>query len=137
MRPPAPLAPFGLSVAVAALAGASVVQLCPSLPPVSLAIAGLLVGLGLWRRPDAWRLMGAWLAAVAWTTLVAQSRLDDRLPPSLARQDVVLVGTVVGLPERDAISTRFDFSVESADRPEVAGRRLRLGWYGQDPRLEP
>jgi competence protein ComEC len=124
-------------VAVAALAGASVVQLWPSLPPWPCAAVGVLAGVWLWRREDGWRLAGALLAVMAWTALVAHGRLDHRLPPALARQDSVLVGTVVGLPEHDPVSTRFDFAVESAGRTGLAGRRLRLGWFGPDLPIEP
>ena len=137
MSPAAPIAPFGLPVAVAVLAGASGVALLATLPPTFVVAVLALVGAALAWRPDHWRLLGAGLIGVALAAGAGHLRLAQRLPAELARQDVLLEGRIRGLPERDLHSVRFDLDVDAADRDGLAGRRLRIGWYGAAPRLEP
>jgi competence protein ComEC len=130
MASAAPIAPLGLPVAVAVLAGAAGVALLASLPSPVVLIALALAGVTLVARDDAWRLVGALLIGVVLAACAGHWRLAHRLPGSLARQDMVVVGQVRGLPERDAHSVRFDFDVDASDRAGLAGRRLRIGWFG-------
>jgi competence protein ComEC len=133
---PAPLAPLGLAVAAGALAGVVCAALAPSLPPVAIAWAFVVVGLAaLARGRRGARLAGAFLLGLGWTCVAGQQRLEARLPPANAARDALVVGRVHGLPETDAHSVRFDFEVEREAgagidaAPALAGRRLRLAWY--------
>lgn len=83
-----------------------------------------------------WIRQGAFAAALLGFVLAAgtgQQRLADRLDPALEGQDLALTGHVVGLPQRDARSVRFDFAVQhpAAGVPQ----RLRLAWYEGAPEL--
>ena len=132
MHRPATVAPFGLGVAGAALAGCACVQAWPSLPGVAAAWALLALGLVLHARGVATaRVAGALLLGIAWAWIAADARLAQRIDGRLAGQDLAIAGTVVGLPQREERSTRFDFVVD-ADAPSLAGRKLRLAWYDAD-----
>lgn len=112
-------------------AGASSVLACTQLP--SPAWLGLLLGLAVlailirqgWATAA---LLGFVLAA--WT---GQQRLADRLDPALEGADLAVSGHVLGLPQRDARSLRFDFAVQQA--PAGVPQRLRLSWYEGAPVL--
>lgn len=133
-----PLPPLGMMVAVAVLAGASVVQLFPWLPPLWASAALLVASAILFRQSDGNRLAGAALFGIAWACLVGQSVMDSRLPTALSRQDFQIEGQVLGLPQREDESTRFDFRIENGSSGAPVGERVRLGWYGQAvPKIEP
>jgi len=75
------------------------------------------------------------VAGFAWATWRAELRLAESLPRALEGRDLVVVGTVSGLPGSDARGVRFPFTVESVVGRDEAGRPLRvpsalsLGWY--------
>jgi competence protein ComEC len=119
-------------VAGAALAGCACVALWPALPGVAAAWAMLALGAVLHARGvRVARGVGALLLGIAWTWIVADARLAQRVDGRLAGRDVVVVGAVVGLPQVEARSTRFDLQVDP-DSPALADRRLRLAWYDSD-----
>lgn len=133
-----PLPPLGMTVAVAVLAGVSAVQVLPWLPPLWASAALLIASLILYRQSDCNRLAGAVLFGIAWACLVGQSVMESRLPISLSRNDFQIEGRVLGLPQREDESTRFDFRIENGSSGAPVGERVRLGWYGQAvPKIEP
>ena len=133
-----PLPPLGMTVAAAVLAGVSVVQVFPWLPPVWASTALVLAAAILFRQPDANRIAGALLFGIAWACLVGQSVMESRLPTAFSRQDFQIEGRVLGLPQREDESIRFDFRIEKGSHGAPVGERVRLGWYGQVvPRIEP
>src|SRR6478735_4537968 len=101
-REPSPL--LGIGVAVAMLAGVSLVQLFPSLPPRAFALACLLPALVLYLR-DAGR---------CWAGACGQAAMAQRLPAELSGRDFRVEGRVLGLPSRDEQGQRFDFRIEQA-----------------------
>jgi competence protein ComEC len=133
MRPREPLPPLGIPVAGAVLAGVSLVQLFPDLPPPALSAFALLLALLAWWRLDQPfpRLAAAACAGVAWAALAGAWAMSQRLPAALDGIECTVQGRVLGLPRRDADSQRFDFLIESGAPPGLRGRRLRVGWYGQ------
>jgi len=133
-----PLPPLGLSVAVALLAGVSVVQLWPRLPALWMSLGLLLGGAWIYSRPGLARAFGGFLIGIAWASLVGQSVMQHRLPATLSRTDFTIEGRVLGLPQREDESIRFDFRVESGSAGAPIGRKVRLGWYGAEaPLIEP
>lgn len=133
-----PLPPLGMTVAVAVLAGVSVVQVFPWLPPLWASAALLIASAILFRQSDANRIAGAMLFGIAWASVVGQSVMESRLPIALSRQDFQIEGRVLGLPQREEESIRFDFRIEKGSDGAPIGERVRLGWYGQIvPRIEP
>ena len=133
-----PHPPLGMTVAVAVLAGVSVVQVFAWLPPLWASAALLIASAILFRQSDASRIAGAMLFGVAWACLVGQSVMESRLPVALSRQDFQIEGRVLGLPQREEESIRFDFRIEKGSEGAPVGERVRLGWYGQVvPSIEP
>ncbi|OGT59146.1 MAG: DNA internalization-related competence protein ComEC/Rec2 [Gammaproteobacteria bacterium RIFCSPHIGHO2_12_FULL_63_22] len=133
-----PLPPLGMMVAVAVLAGVSVVQVFPWLPPLWASAALLAAAAILFRQSDGCRFIGGVLFGIAWACLVGQSVMESRLPTALSRQDFAIEGQVLGLPQREDESIRFDFRIEKGSVGAPVGERVRLGWYGQVvPKIEP
>ena len=136
MREPAP-PPFGLSVAVALLAGVSVVQLFPSLPLLWISVASLIPALWSFVNGGRWRLLASFLVGVVWACVVGQWVMQHRLPAALSRSDVWIEGRVLGLPQREIDSVRFDFAVTAGSPGVPLGQTVRLGWYQHPPQIEP
>lgn len=122
------------------LAGASIAMLQASLPsPAWLTAAMLLSVVLLWRaRPLA--VVAIPLLGFAWASLHGGWAMQARLPPDLVGHPLQLEGRIVGLPHAGERRVSFDFDVVESDgaTAALAGRRLRLGWYGTPPvALEP
>lgn len=132
------LPPLGLTVAATMLAGVSVAQLLPDVLPYVIVVALLAMSAWLLSESGWLRAMGSMLFGFAWAALFAHAFMDQRLPGSLSGRDFTVEGRVVGLPQRNKESSRFDFVIESGSAEAPIGRKLRLGWYSQQaPRLNP
>lgn len=127
----APIAPFGISVAMALLLGVSLVQLFAWLPPWPASAAVAVACVPLFLRGGAIRLVAVLAFGVAWACLFGQIALDRRLPQALNRQTFVITGQVLGLPQVDPHSVRFDFLVTHSPQAALIGRKVRLGWYAR------
>ena len=125
---------FQPAAALALLIGATVAQTLPALPPFWCDIALAVAGLALlpWRA----RWLGFLLLGAAWTMLRADIALSHRLAPALEGEDIVVVGSIHGLPRAQDDGTRFEFDVNDAGAAKLAGR-LRLNWYEGAPGLAP
>ena len=140
-RPPSatvnrlPILPaLGLSSATNATAGAVLAFALPTLPAWWLCLATLGVGLvAMWLAPHA-RPLAAFALGLAWTCTQGTLAMAERLPTTLAGRDLRVELRVLDLPKVNAASLRFD--AEILDGP-LRGRRVRLGWYGDAPALEP
>ena len=133
-----PLPPLGLSVAAALLAGVSFVQLWPALPAKWVSLGLLMLAAWVYSRQGLSRAVGAFLIGVAWASVVGQSVMQQRLPPALSRAEFLIEGRVLGLPQREDESIRFDFFIESGQPGAPVGQKVRLGWYGEGaPQIEP
>jgi competence protein ComEC len=122
---------------MALLLGVSLVQLLPALPswPISLIVALALLP---WFRCDGLgRIPLALAFGIAWACLFGQLALDQRLPKTMSGQDFEVSGDVLGLPQTDQNSVRFDFRVTQSPEPELIGRKVRLGWYRQSQIPQP
>ena len=80
-----------------------------------------------------------------WAAFLAHVQMGVALPAAVEGTDVVIAGTVRGLPQADARRVRFDFDVDldaasdldadgdlgpGAPAPIADGARVRLSWYG-------
>ena len=130
------VAPFGPMSATALLAGVTCGLLLPGLPPTAWLIALLVAGLALLLRGDGWRLAGALLFGVGFAGLHADHVLRGQLPASLERRALEIEGRIVELPVHEPRRTRFEFVVDDhASQPDaLRGKRIRLGWFEEDPR---
>ena len=138
MLPREPSPPLGIGVAVAMLAGVSLVQLFPSLPPRAFALACLLPALVLYLRGMGRRWPGAFVLGACWACACGQAAMAQRLPAALSGQDFKVEGRVLGLPSRDDQGQRFDFRIEQAKEDFLRGKKVRVSWYGQGaPAIEP
>ncbi len=129
-----------LSGSVALLAGVVVVQLLPELPPLWLEIFGLLFSLLLlWRLPRL-RVIAVFVGGAAWACLCADHALSQRLPLALEGEDIQVSGTIIGLPQAQEGSTRFEFYVDTAlhDKASVPFTgHVRLNWYASKEGAAP
>ena len=131
---------FSVAAAVALLAGAVAVQTLSALPPLWVDVALALGGLFLAVLRSRWRWLGFVLIGAAWTMWRADLALSQRLPAALEGQDVVVTGTIRGLPRVQDDSTRFDLAVQTADQAGHAlaiSGVLRLSWYDTAPAIAP
>jgi len=112
---------------LAFIAGASVVQLLPALPPLAASmIAALALVVIVRHRIVVFGVMGC-----LWALWAATERLDDRLPPALEGKDLIVEGIVVGLPHKFDRGVRFDLAVApeaTTDNIELPAK-VRLSWY--------
>ena len=145
-------------------AGATLLQVCPRLPPapgalvvvaVCLAAAALFVGGRGGRAGLAWRpgrraaadsaLIGAVAAGAAvvafglsgfsYAAWRAQVRLADELPPAWEERDVRVTGIVDDLPHEAPGTVRFALAVERVDTAgAIVPQRISLAWFAQRAR---
>jgi competence protein ComEC len=131
---------FSPEAAVALLAGAVGVQALTELPSrwidLALGFAGLFI-VFLSRR---WRLIGCMVLAASWAMLRGDISLSQRLPAAYEGADVIVTGTILGLPRVQEDATRFDLTVDEAEKDgesiAVSGV-VRVSWYEQAPELPP
>ncbi|HEA52462.1 MAG TPA: DNA internalization-related competence protein ComEC/Rec2, partial [Marinobacter antarcticus] len=115
------------------------------LPP-QVWLIGCAVPALLWFLPTGRKLPGPFWSVfiglalgVAWAGFWANERLEQRLPPSIEGETVVVAGYVCDLPSAGSFdSIRFSFCVTrwygSSHTPELESTlpsKLRLAWYGQ------
>lgn len=123
-------APFGPAVAACLLAGIVGCLWLPVLPPWPMLALMFAVGFGLWvGREHKLRLLGIVALGFGLAGLHAAATLAQQLPVALEGEEVEIVGRVADLPQPEPRRTRFEFRVESAEVPQLVGRRLQLAWY--------
>lgn len=117
------------SVALALLAGAGGALALPEVAPRGIAVAVMVLGaVAGWRLARA-RWTGALLLGFGLASLHAAHALAIQLPSTPVKQDAWLTGQVAELPRVEPRRTAFAFEVDDGDGP-VAGRTIRLSWYG-------
>jgi len=123
---------------MALLAGVSLVQILPSLPPCWLSLALLPGAAWVFTRSGLLRAFGAFLTGLVWACVVGQAVMQERLPSAMSRQEFLVEGRVIGLPQREDESVRFDFLIQSSRPDWAVDHKVRLGWYGEAaPSIEP
>lgn len=139
---------FGIPVALALLGGVLACLLLPWLAPWWLSLFLLLAGMLGWANwpatplrmgiPDASRrrILGAFLCGFAWTSLHGAHALAVQLPSSLEKQETIVTGRIVDLPEHEPRRTRFMFEVDAdgARQRALQGKALKLAWYDDEHR---
>lgn len=131
---------FSGSAAIALLVGALAVQTLSALPSAVVDFTVACAGVCVAAAPRRWRWFGLVLVGAAWTTWRADLALSARLPAALEGADVVVTGTIRGLPRAQDDSTRFDVDVESAERGGFAvplAGALRVHWYQSEGNAVP
>ncbi|HEX5305430.1 MAG TPA: DNA internalization-related competence protein ComEC/Rec2 [Dyella sp.] len=132
-----------IPASVALLLGVLAVQCCPVLPQgpwlAAAATAAATAAVLAWRSRR-WRVLG-WVAfGLGWAMLHGVWGMQERLPPTLEGQDLIVHGRVIDLPDPRPDGTRFTLAVHTAtlDGQPVALRgRVRLAWYDQPPPVGP
>jgi len=141
--PPAHISRFAFlfrpAAALALLIGAVAVQLLTKLPPLWVDAALAFAGLLLMLRRGWLVLLGLVFLGAAWTMLRADLALSQRLSPDLEGRDLIVTGSVRGLPRVADDATRFDFAVRPANGDESSGVTgiVRLSWRDTAPAIEP
>lgn len=108
----------------------------PQLPPRALLGVLLLAGLSLLWRAGWWRVAGAFVIGIGLAGWQAGAALRLQLPVALEGRALELRGQITGLPVHEPRKTRFEFVVDNDANapPALQGKRLRIGWHGEDPR---
>jgi competence protein ComEC len=146
IRPNLPVA----AALAAFAAGATMLQFCPRLPPLSSALAMVTLvltaaALLVAARASRHRFLWASLTAVAaclfgfcYAAWRADTRLADALPPAWEETDLRVIGIVDELPQNTDSGSRFAFAIEQAvTAGAVLPRRVSLAWYApRAPREE-
>jgi len=117
-------------------AGDLLLQAMPVLP--SLGWLGLLPLCLLLLRVRRLRLLAWFGLGFLWTAAHAAWLLGDALPTELQGRDLLLVGRVLSLPERDPARLRFLFRVEHAvsdGQPVAVPPKVLLSWYETDAQI--
>ena len=116
--------------ALSFLAGILIVQQFPELPePIHWLWLSLLACCFIFFCQ--WRLM-FFTIGLLWAVYYASLRLQEQLPVELEGQTIQIEGKVVGLPQHDDRSVRFDFSVlksKQIDLQQIKLKKIRLRWY--------
>ena len=126
--------------AVALLIGAVAVQMLTRLPPLWFDGVLAVAAIALFGGPGVLRWIGIALLGAAWTMLRADLALSQRLPSQFEGSDMVVTGTVTGLPHATDEATHFEMIVQSARRGDVPVELhgiVRLSWYDDAPQIEP
>jgi competence protein ComEC len=129
--------PSALSVAAALLAGSLLALNLARLPAAGWMLGLLAIAVWQWLRPShRWiRYASAVLVGFCLSGLHGLWALSERLPAALEGVDLALEVRLEGLPQARAGLTRFDATIVTAEgeAKSLAGRRIRLAWYGTAP----
>ncbi len=101
--------------------------------PVAL-LAGLVaacLGLLNWRKQRAGRyFLLAWFTGLIWASVAQHVQFSRQLSERLIRQDVLIEGFVLGVPQSDKRRARFDLRVTNSVPEHVLSKgRVKLNWY--------
>ncbi len=128
-----------ITASLALLAGVLLVQALPVLPTRWVCPPMALLALAsAWRSPR-WRWASFLLLGTAWTLWRGALAMDARLPRALEGRDVMVVGSLVGLPLARTDASRFTLRVEHAalDGKALALHgRVTVSWYDGAPPLQ-
>jgi competence protein ComEC len=118
-----------LSLAAGVVAGVTLVQQLPELPgrwAFAVLALGTVAGLR-WRCHFA----AACAFGVIWALACAHLRLGDALPTAAERQQAMVEGTVLTIPERMERGVRFDLGIVRVIDPTGVPlpTRVRVSWY--------
>lgn len=100
------------------------------LPGHLVLLVALLALVCAWRWPR-WSLPAALLLGYAWGSWGGERALALRVDAGQLGRPITVSGRVLGLPQSDALSTRFDLTPDAASAERLGSSgRLRLSWYG-------
>jgi competence protein ComEC len=147
IRPNLPVA----AALAAFAAGATMLQFCPRLPPLSSALAmvtlvltaaALLVAARASRHRFLWAsltVVAACIFGFFYAAGRADARLADALAPAWEETDLRVTGVVDELPQNSDSGSRFAFAIEQVVTVgAVVPHRVSLAWYApRAPREEP
>jgi competence protein ComEC len=129
-----------ITAALALLAGVLLVQAWPRLPPAWIGLPLVVLALvWAWRCPR-WRWLCGLPLGVAWAWWCGTQAMQARLPHALEGRDVLVVGSLDGLPLARTDASRFTLRVESATldgRPLALHGLVTVSWYEAAPPLQP
>lgn len=129
-----------ITAALALLAGVLLVPAWPRLPPAWICLPLIVLALvWAWRCPR-WRWLFGLPLGVAWALWCGTQAMQARLPHALEGRDVLVVGSLDGLPLARTDASRFTLRVESATldgRPLALHGLVTVSWYEAAPPLQP
>ncbi len=125
------------ALAIGAVGGSALLQHSANLPTLAWCAAVLIAGgTLLWAVRGRTGPIGVVLLlcagltlAYGWAGVVARDRLAARLDKALEGRDIVVAGTIVGLPQPFERGVRFNLAIEESEITGLTGR-IALSWYG-------
>jgi competence protein ComEC len=106
------------------------------LPPLwTVAAASLCLPL-LWWRGRAAQLLAIMIGGALWALVTHHLVMQQRLPPELDQQTVLMQGRIAGLPQATATGWRFQLTDVHAVEDGTALPFMRVHWYDGEPVLE-
>ncbi|WP_136259533.1 ComEC/Rec2 family competence protein [Rhodanobacter lindaniclasticus] len=129
-----------ITAALALLAGVLLVQAWPRLPSTWICVPLVVLALAwAWRCPR-WRWLCCLPLGVAWALWCGTQAMQARLPRTLEGRDVLVVGSLDGLPLARTDASRFTLRVENAEldgQPLALHGLVTVSWYEGAPPLAP
>ena len=129
-----------ITAALALLAGVLLVQAWPRLPSAWICLPLVVLALAwAWRCPR-WRWLACLPFGIAWALWCGMQAMQARLPRALEGRDVLVVGSLDGLPLARTDASRFTLRVENAQldgRPLALHGLVTVSWYEGAPPLQP
>ncbi|MGB3461013.1 MAG: DNA internalization-related competence protein ComEC/Rec2 [Rhodanobacter lindaniclasticus] len=129
-----------ITAALALLAGVLLVQAWPRLPSAWICLPLVVLALAwAWRCPR-WRWLACLPFGIAWALWYGMQAMQARLPRALEGRDVLVVGSLDGLPLARTDASRFTLRVENAQldgRPLALHGLVTVSWYEGAPPLQP
>jgi len=123
-------------IAFAFVAGVSLLQQSNALPS-TLWLLPLVISGGIALHNKKWRLLGWFILGCAWALVFSYSVLSDRLDRSVEGKNLVIEGSVIGLPQHFDRGVRFGFDidfVEGVAKSKVV-KKVRLSWYSAQAKV--
>ena len=121
---------------LAFVTGSLAVQHFPALPSASITFFVACSGGLFWYRRQ--RMLACVLFGIGWAIGYGQLHRQDMLPLEWEGQDLIIEGSIVGIPQKLEDGSRFDFAVRAVAAPEQARvpQRIRLNWYRAQTELK-
>jgi competence protein ComEC len=129
-----------ITAALALLAGVLLVQAWTRLPTPWICLPLALLALAWARCRPRWRWLACLPFGIAWALWCGTQAMQARLPHALEGRDVLVVGSLDGLPLARTDASRFTLRVESArldGRPLALHGLVTVSWYEGAPPLRP
>ncbi len=134
-----PFSIFAVCFSVGVISHRFLPTLFPVTASILLGLSGIL-WLLLYPKNSLTRLIVVFTIGLLWANFIATKVISESLHPSLEKQDLIIVGKIVGIPKHAERYTSFDFQIdhlyhENKEYPSPG--KVKLSYYSSDIRFAP